>query len=136
MRTVDADDLLDRVWRGRVGSRELVMKLIREAPTIFEKDDPKRNEWYLDSNDDYLWAYCGECEFPISVEDAERFNYCPMCGSLNREPTAKVTATIKDVDGTEHAVAEYEVSVPRRCGKSPWWVTAAISMEGGEYENQ
>lgn len=89
MRLINADDLLDRVWRGRVGSRELVMQLIREAPTVFEKDDPKRGEWghdcYVQADGDETWfVYCSECETEFD-EDAVEWNYCPNCGARMEE---------------------------------------------------
>ncbi len=36
MRPIDADELLEHAYRDRLDSRELIAKMIKDAPTIFE----------------------------------------------------------------------------------------------------
>lgn len=36
MRLIDADDLIEHAWRDKLDSRELIVKMIENAPTIKE----------------------------------------------------------------------------------------------------
>ena len=38
MRPIDADELLEHAWREKLDSRELIAKLIEDAPTAFKGD--------------------------------------------------------------------------------------------------
>ena len=42
MRPIDADELMEHVWHDRLDSRELIAKMINDAPTI-EREQPA--EW-------------------------------------------------------------------------------------------
>lgn len=38
MRPIDADELLEHAWRDKLDSRELIAKMIKDAPTAFKGD--------------------------------------------------------------------------------------------------
>lgn len=47
MRLIDADELIEHVWRDRLDSRELIAKMVESAPTAMEL-----------SGKLIVWAYC------------------------------------------------------------------------------
>ena len=78
MRLIDADELIEHVWRDRVDSRERIANLVESMPTIketrgawqigkFSDDDHRYNDW------SYRCNQCGEVVFSTS-------RYCPNCG--------------------------------------------------------
>lgn len=38
MRLIDANELLEHVWRDKLNSRELIAKMIDDAPTIYDRE--------------------------------------------------------------------------------------------------
>jgi len=38
MRLIDADELLEHVWRDRLDSRELIVQMVKNAPTVCDID--------------------------------------------------------------------------------------------------
>lgn len=112
MRIIDADELMEHVWRDKLDSRELIAKMIDNAPTvkeistkipinIFEQlisQKLKTGHWI--SHREYcenlgvmpsgLGAYewCSNCDCGIDVREWHRnhYNYCPNCGARMVEP--------------------------------------------------
>jgi hypothetical protein len=51
MRLIDADELIERAYRERLDSRELIAQMIEPAPTVAVEDDyvalkKERDYWY------------------------------------------------------------------------------------------
>ena len=109
MRLIDADELIEHVWRDKLDSRELIAEMIEKAPTIkeiptsipidvFEKlisQEPKIGRWM---NKDHLFescsAECSSChkrsngyvhDNGFSLE-FKYFDFCPNCGAKMVEP--------------------------------------------------
>lgn len=66
MRLIDADELEEKVWRLKLDSRELIAKMIEDAPTVdavpvVRCKDCKYYE--MDSNETYGWCEENECPF-------------------------------------------------------------------------
>ena len=38
MRLIDADELLEHVWRDKLDSRELIANMIESAPTVYDRE--------------------------------------------------------------------------------------------------
>ena len=99
MRLIDADELIEHVWRDKLDSRELIAEMIEKSPTIkeipinipidvFEKlisQESKTGHWkpiHVTSIGQSVFS-CSECEKIISVHiDIGEclYNYCPNCG--------------------------------------------------------
>ena len=58
MRPIDADELLEHVWRDKLDSRELIAQMIEDAPTAFKGDltwmHPKYFQFTCNQNDLFL----------------------------------------------------------------------------------
>ena len=108
MRLIDADELMEHVWRDKLDSRELIAEMIDNAPTvkeiptkipinIFEQlisQQSKTGKW-IDEADKidaqfgkhtYKCSKCGKyAEYFISGTevwwDRIKPNYCPNCGA-------------------------------------------------------
>lgn len=101
MRLVDADELMEHVWRDKLDSRELIAQMIENAPTIKEistkipidifkklvSQEPKTGHWI---NKTYT-SGCGvtfvesECtccgkKTPFNCDEL-LYRYCPNCGA-------------------------------------------------------
>lgn len=68
MRLIDADELLEHAYRNKLDSRELIVEMINNAPTV------QRVVW-IEMADGYQ-PYCGWCERKLTLLD----HYCPCCG--------------------------------------------------------
>jgi rubrerythrin len=96
MRLIDANELMEHVWRDRLDNRELIAKMIDTAPTIKEiptkipinmfeqliSQKPQKNTGKWIYTGDYItegMLKCSECDFEHDV--SERFLYCPNCGA-------------------------------------------------------
>lgn len=80
-RLIDADALLEHVWRDRLDSRERIAELVKFMPTI--KPERKKGQWegtLLVKNSGRV--KCSEC-YAIYDWDtqAQYFKYCPNCGA-------------------------------------------------------
>ncbi len=77
MRAIDADEVMEHVWRDRLDSRELFARMIKNAPTIEPKS--KTGRWIQFPNH---YAYkCSECGRVIETTDGKN-NVCkhyPYC---------------------------------------------------------
>lgn len=108
MRLIDADELIEHVWRDKLDSRELIAKMIDNAPivkeiptkipiNVFEQlisQEPKTGHWiYLKHNK----ARCSECDDVVLI--AQMYgdaNYCPNCGAKMIESQAESEETDAD----------------------------------------
>ena len=101
MRIIDADELIEHAYRDRLDSRELIVKMIKEAPTIkeiptkipidvFEKlisQEPKTGYWEwtpYDGNPHIGNWHCSECKkiiYKTMSADVYSYKYCPNCGA-------------------------------------------------------
>lgn len=75
MRIIDADELKEHVWRDKLDNRELIVKMIDNAPTI--KEIPtKTGHWkHFFAGDD-----CSECGWSTGKYISPS-KYCPDCGA-------------------------------------------------------
>lgn len=79
MRLINADALMEHVYRDRLDSRELIAEMVRNAPTI--EPERKTGRWIDETfkpwglvHHPYKCDQCGE----HSEADS---NYCPNCGA-------------------------------------------------------
>ena len=99
MRLINADELMEHVWRDRLDSRELIVEMIEKAPTV--KEIPtnipidvfeqllsmhvKTGHWI----DDEFGSKCSCCGIHTHLDKFDRpmkFKYCSMCGAKMVEP--------------------------------------------------
>ena len=81
MRMIDADELMEHIWRDKLDSRELIANLVKRMPTI--KND--RGHWlrvpiacYVYGTYGTIIEYeCSECAKHQTIE----YNFCPNCGA-------------------------------------------------------
>ena len=48
MRLIDADEVMEHVYRDKLDSRELIAKMIEDAPTVYKEKEMemrRRNQW-------------------------------------------------------------------------------------------
>lgn len=84
MRQIDADELMEHVYRDKLDSRELIADMVKNAPTIEER---KTGEWLANEHDDIplgLMISCSKCGGELLINDAVNYDYCPYCGSFNQ----------------------------------------------------
>ena len=79
MRLINADALMEHVYRDRLNNRELIAEMVRNAPTI--EPERKTGRWIDETfkpwglvHHPYKCDQCGE----HSEADS---NYCPNCGA-------------------------------------------------------
>ena len=111
MRIIDADELMEHVWRDKLDSRELIAKMVENAPTVKEiptkipieifeqlisqdsKTDTfdkiraeierqeKTGHWIEEPNCWVRCSCCGEHYPHLSIYGFIGSNYCPNCGA-------------------------------------------------------
>ena len=88
MRLIDADELIERAYRERLDSRELIALMIESAPTV----EPKHGHWIIrDIPGTYFYQItCSECSEDVTssapcigfLPNAKvLWDYCPYCGA-------------------------------------------------------
>ena len=80
MRLIDADELMEHVYRDRLDSRERIADMIRNAPTIEER---KTGKWIhilteVDGNALYECSECHKGEVHVPIVEVK---YCWNCGA-------------------------------------------------------
>ncbi len=80
MRAVDADELIEHAYRDRLDSRERIADMIRNAPTVEEREI---GHWIYDSEsypmgDSHGHYECDICGYWLRGTES---NYCPDCGA-------------------------------------------------------
>lgn len=83
MRLIDADALMELVWRERLDTMERIAKLVERMPTI---GPVKHGKWLLhEYPDGYYHTECSECGkvYDEMVYFLKKAHYCPNCGSKN-----------------------------------------------------
>ena len=102
IRLINANDLMEHVWRDKLDSRELIAQMIDNAPTVKEistnipieifekllKQDikSKTGHWYILDECSNEGVYCSECHkkvFKYNFSNTmkwKNFKYCPNCG--------------------------------------------------------
>jgi hypothetical protein len=80
MRLIDADELMEHIGRDKLDSREAIMEMVKNAPTV----EPKRGKWILNRSGAYC---CSECMEPCAgyVMMQPRDKFCKMCGADMRQ---------------------------------------------------
>ena len=89
MRLIDADELMEHAWRDKLDSRELIAKMIKQAPTvkeiptkipidIFEKLASQEPCDVPDINDGNIYE-C-PCGYGWDKSKVVRHHFCPNCG--------------------------------------------------------
>ena len=88
MRLVDADELMEHVYRDKLDSRELIAKMIQNAPTI----EPKKGRWQEFHIGKCPLVECTSCHMARDVREVPHTNggkvawkFCPDCGADMRE---------------------------------------------------
>ena len=78
MRLIDADELMEHAGRDKLDSRELIMQMIENAPTI----EPEKRYWIFPS-DLSGFGRCPECKalWDFSLISNKFFRFCPRCRS-------------------------------------------------------
>jgi len=118
MRLVDADALMEHVYRDRFDSRELIAEMVRNAPTVEPERKTGRWIWNPDGMDWGLGAWCcSECRTKAETWWAsdERYNplmcsggkFCGNCGAMMR---TEVMKSETDRRGCAHGL--FKVLVP------------------------
>ena len=82
MRAIDADALLEHVWRDRLDSRERIADLVKSRPTI--RPERKTGKWIaVDDADNRISGKCSVCgwESHLYEDDVVGMDYCPNCGA-------------------------------------------------------
>ena len=101
MRLIDADRLNDLAYFTEQptydapygGDYVVKMKDIDDATTINPEDLRPKGKWVYDiENDTWHCSECGEENCYAYSKELKRFtdNYCPVCGSDNRDTGAKM----------------------------------------------
>lgn len=79
MRMIDAEELMEHVYRDKLDSRELIANMIKNAPTIEER---KVGEWIRKISvvdcATFVGDECSQCGYFKSMGQA---NFCPNCGA-------------------------------------------------------
>ena len=81
MRLIDGDELLERVWRFGLGTREDIANLVKSMPTVSQKQG-RWMPWDLTwGRSVYSCTNCNDAmEVPMEM-GKPMFNYCPNCGA-------------------------------------------------------
>jgi hypothetical protein len=81
MRLIDADELMEHVGRDKLDSREAIMEMVKNAPTI---EPRQKGKWILNRSGAYCCSKCMEpCATYVMMRPRDRF--CKMCGADMRE---------------------------------------------------
>lgn len=81
MRLIDADELMEHVYRDRLDSRDLIAQMIKNAPTARNTGKWERQYSRPGELANYYW-WCSCCMKPIKDDCAGLFyQFCPRCGA-------------------------------------------------------
>ena len=82
-RLIDADALLEHVWRDQLDSRERIANLVKFMPTIEEQSAPPPAHWIPIRRGERGYSAggfrCSQCGTPDYGRG--RTNYCSQCGA-------------------------------------------------------
>lgn len=95
MRLINADDLMEHVWRDKLDSRELIAKMVDNAPTVKEiptnipinvfeqliSQGPKTGRWIKFVVNGQHKIRCDKCDYIEPEYVTHIRNYCPNCGA-------------------------------------------------------
>ena len=83
MRLIDADELIEHVWRDRLDSRERIADLVKSMPTIEPQRMKGRWERHYSRPNVYadLCWHCSNCGYASNDSWANKWKYCPNCGA-------------------------------------------------------
>lgn len=82
MRLIDADELMEHIGRDKLDSREAIMEMIKNAPTI----EPRKGKWIdailPNDNGGLPVQVCDQCNtfFPLAYTGGGH-RFCPACGA-------------------------------------------------------
>lgn len=78
-RLIDANNLIEYVWRERLDTRERIAHLVESMPTIEER---KTGAWIKQPYMNGTWSItCSNCMRLGMIGSGKGFNYCPHCGA-------------------------------------------------------
>ena len=77
MRAIDADELMEHVWRDRLDSRERIANLVKSMPTV-KSEIPDKYEYHYDHTD-CIWYR------PEAWYRSEARNRCPATCAQYRD---------------------------------------------------
>ena len=82
MRLIDADALMEHIWRDKLDSRELIAKMVDDAPTIFaERKGKWEKRWHSVFKEEI--PCCSVCNNFMAF----RWKFCPNCGAEMEDET-------------------------------------------------
>jgi hypothetical protein len=83
MRLIDADELMEHVGRDKLDSREAIMEMVKNAPTI----EPRPRGKWIDAivADTLPVIVCDQCNTFFPLAFGASHNFCPNCGADMRE---------------------------------------------------
>lgn len=79
MRLVDADEIMEHVWRDKLDSRELIADMILHSPTV----DPRGTAyWRTQDEGSFYPLECSNCNTEPVADDYGYVvtPFCPHCG--------------------------------------------------------
>ena len=81
MRLIDADALMEHIYRDRLDSRERIAQMIKNAPTI--EPERKTGRWifthmFTENGASFPGYACSECN---EWHGTNAYRYCPDCGA-------------------------------------------------------
>ena len=81
-RLIDANNLIEYVWRERLDTRERIAHLVESMPTIEEHKTGTWERHYSRPNvyADMCW-HCSNCGYKTPDNWANKWKFCPHCGA-------------------------------------------------------
>lgn len=82
MRPIDADELLEHVYRDRLDSRERIANLVKSMPSV--QPEREKGTWlvkYIPENMGRKEVYeCPKCRYCVNPNDGGIYDFCSACG--------------------------------------------------------
>lgn len=76
MRLINADALMEHVYRDRLNNRELIAEMVRNAPTV--EPERKTGYWVCKIGYNVKLYMCSACN---GWSSTNAYRYCPNCGA-------------------------------------------------------
>ncbi len=88
-RLISADDLVERAYRLRLDSRELIAQMIESAPTV-DAEPVRHGHWeYHTRHQRDCVASCSVCRKRTTFFFKNGTKYCPFCGAKMDEEASE-----------------------------------------------
>lgn len=75
---IDRDDLIEWIWREKMGSRQAIEEFIKSRPAA-DVSEIRCGNWSDISGQAVLCSVCG---MPKNAKQARGWRYCPHCGAV------------------------------------------------------